>query len=273
MPRDHLRPGHCGSDRMVETAILGGGIAGLGAAHAALGEGTAATVFEAKARPGGWLDNIIVDGFVFDTAVHLSFASEPEVREVFDRTPFVTHAPPVSLCWDSGYWLKHPVQTNMAPLPLRDKTELIAGLARNRARKILNYRDWLIHQYGRPIAERWPIAYTEKYWTVPPERLGVDWIGQRLRRATLEEIIAGAISSETPNHYYVTEMRYPDKCGYRSFIEPLIKKPKILSNHEAVELCPSKRAVRFRNGSAATYSNLIFTIPLPRVIDIIPSLP
>lgn len=140
----------------VENAILGGGIAGLGAAHQAKRMGQAATIFEARASAGGLLDNFTVDGFRFDTAVHLSFASEPEVREVFDQAPFLTHNPE-ALCWDAGYWLKHPAQTNMFPLSSADKVELIAGLAESPSGEISNYEDWLVQQYGgeSPVAGRW----------------------------------------------------------------------------------------------------------------------
>lgn len=62
--------------RHVPIAILGDGIAGLGAALRACDFGQQAVVFAA----GGLLDNFVADGFRFNNAVHLSFASEPEVR-------------------------------------------------------------------------------------------------------------------------------------------------------------------------------------------------
>jgi protoporphyrinogen oxidase len=261
----------------MELVILGGGIAGLGAAHAARLAGTTATIFEARERAGGLLDSIVVDGFVFDTAAHLSFAREPEVRAVFDQTPSITHAPPVILNWDSlsgGHWLKHPAQNNMAPLPLGDKVALIAGLARNQPpSSIANYREWLIAQYGDAIAHRWPLRYTEKYWTVPAERLGTEWIGQRMRPADLGEVIAGAISQDTPDQYYIHEMRYPQKGGYRAFIEPLIRSSAIECRHRAVRIVPAKRTIAFANGRTVRYASLISTIPLPQLVGMVPDVP
>lgn len=260
----------------VKNMVLGAGIAGLGAARGAAKRGEHAVVFEARHRAGGLLDNFTVSSahgdFRFDTAVHLSFASEPEVREVFDRTAYLTHTPE-SWCWDAGVWMKHPVQNNMHPLPAEEKVELIAGLAAAPEGEIDTYRDWLVHQYGGPIAERWPLIYTEKYWTVPAERLGTAWVGQRMRRADIREVLQGAFNSQTPNQYYVKEMRYPEKGGYRAFIEPMIAEAEIHYDHEVVGIDPGSRTVRFGNGRSLAYDRLVSTLPLPRMIEMMPEVP
>lgn len=256
------------STERIANVILGGGVAGLGAAHQARRSGTPATIFEARSRAGGLLDNFMVDGFRFDSAVHLSFATEDAVRDVFDRTPFHTHNPE-SLCWDTGYWLKHPVQTNMRPLPAAEKVELIAGLAEATTGEIRNYEDWLVQQYGGPIAARWPLVYTEKYWTLPARALGTKWIGQRMRRADLREVLEGALSDDVPNRYYVKEMRYPEKGGYRAFIEPLIEQADIRYDKAAIAIDLAARVVTFADGSTVQYERLVSTLPLPRLIELV----
>jgi protoporphyrinogen oxidase len=256
----------------METVILGSGIAGLGASHAANLKGRPSEIFESRAVAGGLLDNIVIDGFYFDTAVHLSFASEPEVREIFDRAEFITHTP-LSLNWDNGNWLKHPAQTNMFPLAVSEKVELIAGLAESKSDEVNNYRDWLVQQYGTPIAERWPLIYTEKYWTVPAEALGTKWVGQRMRKADLREVLQGAFNAETPNQYYVKEMRYPQKGGYKSFIAPLIADATINYDHKVVQIDQISKQVEFENGNVVQYEKLISTIPLPAMVSMMRDVP
>ena len=256
----------------VANVILGAGVAGLGAAHQARLDGRPATIFEARARAGGLLDNFWVEGFRFDTAVHLSFATEAVVRDVFDRTPFHTHKPE-SLCWDAGHWLKHPVQTNMHPLPVDEKVALIAGLAEATDGEIANYEDWLVQQYGAPIAERWPLVYTKKYWTLPARELGTAWIGQRMRRADIREVLEGAFSDDVPNRYYVKEMRYPEKGGYRAFVEPLIDQADIRYGKAASVIDPAERVVTFADGSAVYYDGLVSTLPLPRLVEMVADAP
>lgn len=229
-------------------------------------------MYEAAPRAGGLLDNFTIDGFRFDNAIHLSFATEPEVREVFDRTPYVAH-PAVSWCWDDSAWLKHPVQNNMFPLSVDERVELIAGLVARPNLEIKNYRDWLIYQYGESIALRWPLPYTEKYWTVPAEELGTGWIGNRVRRADIREVLHGAFTSETPSYYYATEMRYPKKGGYRAFIEPMIDQVDIRCEHRATNIYLEKKQVRFANGEFISFDQLINTMPLPELIKIIDGVP
>lgn len=252
--------------------VLGAGISGISAAYHAQQLGMTAVVYEAASRAGGLLDNFTIDGFRFDNAIHLSFATEPEVREIFDRTPYFAH-PAVSWCWDDSVWLKHPVQNNMFPLSVDERIELIAGLVERPNQEITNYRDWLIYQYGEAIALRWPLPYTEKYWTVPAEDLGVGWIGNRVRRADIREVLHGAFTSETPNHYYATEMRYPKRGGYRAFIEPMIAQVDIHCDYRAAGIYLAKKQICFANGELVSFDQLINTIPLPVLISIIDEVP
>ena len=256
----------------IENVVLGAGVAGLAAAYAAREAGAQATVFEARSRHGGTLDHFEIDGFRFDHGVHLSFATEPEVRAVFDRTPYETHDA-VSLNFDDGLWLKHPAQNNMFPLPAEQKVSLIAGLAEHPAGEIVNYRDWLIHQYGEPIATRWPLVYTEKYWTVDASELGVDWIGKRMRRADLREVLTGAFTSETPNTYYISQMRYPKRGGYRAFVDPLADGADLRFGHRLVSIDLDARLLRFGNGERVEYANLVSTLPLPHLVELATSAP
>jgi protoporphyrinogen oxidase len=257
---------------MTDFLILGGGIAGLSAAWTARELGLSSLVLEAHDSPGGILDSFSVDGFRFDNAVHLSFATEPEVREIFDRTPYREHDA-VSLCWDDGIWLRHPVQNNLYPLAAADTVALIDGLVQQPSGEITNYRDWLVQQYGGPIAARWPLVYTEKYWTVPAEQLGTTWIGPRMRRADLKEVLLGAMAERAPNTYYVSQMRYPLRGGYRAFIEPLIEAATIRTNARVVSVDPNRRAVTLPDAETLSYRSLVSTLPLPNLVGMMPDVP
>lgn len=248
----------------VQVAILGAGIAGLGAALRARQAGFQDVVlFEARASAGGLLDNFTIDGFRFDRAVHLSFASEPEVRQIFDRTPYLT-LPADATCHEDGRWLKHPVQNNLYPLPAEEKVALIKSfLARSATLDGDDYEQWLRHQYGDGIADRYPIRYTRKYWATPARELSTTWIGNRMRRAELEEILYGSFTSETPNHYYTKEMRYPKRGGFKAFIQPLIDESNIRLDHRVMHIDTARRLLTFANGHQVSYDVLVSTLPLP----------
>jgi protoporphyrinogen oxidase len=257
---------------MTDLLILGGGIAGLSAAWTARDLGLSALVLEARDTAGGLLDSFSVEGFRFDNGVHLSFATEPEARAMFDRTPCREHEA-ISFCWDSGFWLRHPVQNNLYPLPVEERIALIGGLAQPREGEIRNYRDWLIRQYGDPIAARWPLVYTEKYWTVPAEQLGTDWIGHRMRRADLTEVLRGAMAERAPNTYYVSRMRYPLRGGYRAFIEPLIEAANIRTGARVVSIDTQRRVVTLAGEETISYRSVVSTLPLPSLIAMMRDVP
>ena len=258
---------------MIDTVILGAGIAGLGAALKASECGLNATIFEARRTTGGLLDNFSIQGFRFDNAVHLSFASEEKVRKIFDQTAYLTH-PADSYCFDHKLWLKHPVQNNLFPLPAEDKVSLIKSfLDRPATLTGTDYETWLRHQYGDRLAERYPICYTQKYWGTPAASLSTTWIGNRMRRAEVDEILFGALSAETPNTYYTKEMRYPKVGGYKAFIQPLIDVADIRLEHKAIEIDAKKKIVTFENGVQIRYRHLVSTLPIPVLAKLIRTAP
>ncbi|MDE1223745.1 NAD(P)-binding protein [Vibrio aestuarianus] len=256
------------SNHKVDIAILGAGVAGLGASLGAKKQQRDAVVFEASESAGGLLDNFSIQGFRFDNAVHLSFATEPEVRAIFDQTPYYTH-PSDSLNFETDRWLKHPVQNNLYPLDADDKVALIESfLARPESTDKENYEQWLIHQYGEGIAQRYPIRYTKKYWQCEAEELSTTWIGNRMRRAELGEILRGSYTSNTPNTYYTKEMRYPTKGGYKEFIKPLIDDANICYEYRAVAIDLKEKEITFSNGQIIKYEELVNTLPLPVFIEL-----
>lgn len=257
---------------MTDLLILGGGIAGLAAAWTARDLGLSALVLEARQSAGGILDSFSVEGFRFDNGVHLSFASEPEVRAIFDRTPYREHEA-VSFCWDGGIWLRHPVQNNLHPLPVEEKIALIDDLVRQPDAEIHNYRDWLVQQYGGSIAARWPLVYTEKYWTVPAEQLGTEWIGQRMRRADLTEVLRGAMAERAPSTYYISRMRYPERGGYRAFIDPLLEAATVRTSARVVSIDRGRREVTLAGEETISYRSLVSTLPLPSLVAMMRDVP
>ena len=252
--------------------ILGAGIAGLSAAFKLKEAGVPFELYEKNPKPGGLLDCFTVKGFRFDQAVHLSFASESEVREIFDKTPYYVHKPEAR-CFDAGVWLRHPVQNNLYPLQVEEKVDLISGFVNRPEIEINNYGDWLDFQYGYKISNRFPRKYTQKYWGVEPEALGVDWVGNRMHRASLEQVLEGAMTEQVPNYYYTKEMRYPKQGGYISFLNPLLNSVVPVCGVEFSGIDLDKKQIYFADGSMKTYTHLINTTPLPEFVSKIKSCP
>ena len=160
------------------------------------------------------------------------------------------------------------------PLDTNDKVELIQSFfERPDVPKHADYDSWLRYQYGDKIAERYPMRYTRKYWRLPASELSTTWIGERMRRSNSSEVLSGALSAHTPNHYYTKEFRYPKKGGYKGFIQTLIKASDIRFSKQAIEICPDDKIVTFSDGTQAEFKSLISTMPLPKLINRIKGAP
>ncbi len=65
-------------------------------------------------------------------------------------------------------------------------------------RPVNNYADWLLASFGRTFAESFPMQYTRKYHTTTAENMSTDWLGPRIYRPSLEEVLRGALSPSAP---------------------------------------------------------------------------
>lgn len=255
--------------------ILGGGIAGLGASFA-LGKDRA-TIFEARKSAGGLCDNFVVDGFRFDYAVHLSFTTSAEVRAIFDKTPFFVHKPE-ALNFYQNLWIKHPVQNNLFPLPVENKVRAISDFLNRPARSSDHiapgdYGEWLYSNYGNYITDEFYNRYTRKYWCEESSNMDTSWISNRMYCPKTEEVLYGAMSAETPNCYYASEMRYPVRGGYKAFIEPLVREADVRLNKEAVAVDLKKKTVGFADGSVEHFETLVSSLPMIELVSIIKDIP
>jgi len=255
-----------------DVVILGAGIAGISAAYHAKKIGMRVSLYEARGRPGGLLDNFTIDGFRFDNAIHLSFTKDDYVRTLFDQIPYYTHMPE-SYCKDGAFWLKHPVQNNLFPLPVDEKISLIESFVERPMTTPQNYKEWLNCQYGLKFSAKYPEQYTLKYWGLEPEKLSLNWIGNRVRKADSKEILMGAFEPRDDNHYYAAEMRYPKHGGYYSFIRNMANEVNVECDKEALSISLSNRTVTFKNGTRIQYNNLISSLPLPIICNIIEECP
>jgi protoporphyrinogen oxidase len=257
---------------LTRIAVLGTGMAGCGAIHRLEAEGVETTVYDKNRHPGGHTASFqFAGGFLFDDGPHISFTRVPRLQELFAENvggEFERLQARVNNHW-KGHWIKHPAQCNLYGLP----TELVVSILRDfveaqRAEpgEIHDYEQWLVATYGRSFAETFPMQYGEKYHTAPAREMTTDWLGPRLYRPELEEVLRGALSPTTPDVHYVDYFRYPTRGGFQAYLAPLWKHAEILLDHEVVGVDPVGRELRFAGGRAAGYDHLISSVPLPELV-------
>lgn len=257
---------------MDKIVILGAGIAGIAACYHAKTNGKDATCFEKNSTVGGLVGNFTVQGFRFDNAIHMSFTSNGYIKSLFEKTDYVSHKPN-AYCIENNKWFKHPIQNNLFPLETDEKVKLITSFVQRPDLEPRNYGEWLDHQYGYEIAKRYPRAYTDKYWGLSPEELSTTWIGNRMRRADIQELLLGAFEQRDDNHYYATEMRYPKSGGYFEFVRSIAEECDIKLGKRATFVDPKDNTVHFSDNSKEKYSQLISTLPLPELVKLLKNVP
>lgn len=261
---------------MSETIILGSGIAGISAGYHLEKKSEKVVIYEKDNDWGGLCGNFTIDGFRFDKFVHFTFTDDEYIKGIFEKSSPLYDHPSVSSNYYKGYWLKHPAQNNLAPLPTDEKVKIIDDFV-NRPQKeiseIKDYSEWLRVQYGNYFAENFPFRYTRKYWGMNPEDLETKWVGSRMHSPSLAQMLKGAFEQQEEIFYYTKFMRYPKKGGFRSILDDCRKGLDIKFNKEAVKINPKTKTVTFKDGTEENYKRLISSVPLPEIVDMIDGCP
>ena len=254
-------------------------MAGCGAAHRLHGEGVTPVLYDKNTYHGGHTASFRVDGgFLFDVGPHISYTKDPRIQNLFAESvdqQYETLQVSLNNYW-SGCWPQHPVQLHLHGLPEDVIIKVINDFVEERQapeRAITNYADWLLASFGRSFAELFPMRYTRKYHTTPAENLTTDWMGPRIYRPSLEEVLRGALSPTAPQVHYITHFRYPTYGGFVSYLQKFIPLGNLKLGYEVVNIDPRARNLTFSNGAVAGYDALVSSVPLPRLIRLIQGAP
>jgi len=254
-------------------------MAGFGAAHRLSAEGITPVMYDKNSYLGGHTASFRYEtGFLFDVGPHISFTKDSRIQQLFADSvdqQFETVQINLNNYW-RGYWPIHPVQLHLHGLPDDLIVKVINDFVEERSaaeRPIGNYADWLLASFGRTFAESFPMQYTRKYHTTPAENMSTDWLGPRIYRPNLEEVLRGAISASAPHKHYITHFRYPSKGGFVAYLRKFIPLGNLKLNHQLVSINPNTRQLTFDNGHVTQYDGLVSSVPLPDVIRMIQDAP
>jgi protoporphyrinogen oxidase len=253
-------------------------MAGFGAATHLHAEGIRPVVYDRNSYYGGHTASFRdKKGFLFDLGPHISFTKDPRIQDLFAK--YVDQKYEAVQVKLNNYWrglrLTHPVQLHLNGLPKDLIVEIISDFVKEHAveRKIANYEDWLIASYGKKFAELFPMQYTRKYHLTTAANMTTNWLGPRMYRPSLEEMLKGALAPWTPDVHYITNFRYPTNGGFVSYLKDLPGIADLRLGHELVAVDPRKRELRFANGAATRYDSLVSSVPLPELVPMIAGAP
>lgn len=263
---------------MANIVVLGSGMAGFGASHRLAAEGIKPVLYEKSDYYGGHTASFRDDnGFLFDLGPHISFTKDTRIQDLLaGHIDQKYEQVQINL---SNYWrgirITHPAQLHLNVLPKDLIVEIIADFVKEHSveRKIDNYEDWLVASYGRKFAELFPMTYTRKYHLTNASNMSTDWLGPRMYRPSLEELLRGALAPWKPETHYITNFRYPTHGGFLSYLNPLPKIADIKLKHEVTAIDPKAKTLRFANGHTMRYDGLVSSVALPDLVPMITGAP
>jgi len=260
-------------------AIIGAGMAGFGAARVLAAEGVRATIYDDRPSAGGHTSSrAFDDGFTFDDGPHISFTENERFRALLEESvagKFERVRAKVNNHW-RGHWIKHPAHANLHGLPTDLVVKCIAELVQlpqAPPADIANYEDWLRASYGPTFAGTFPEAYTRKYHTTEARNLTTDWLGPRLYRGNLEQVLRGALSPQTEDLHYIDKFRYPSHGGFVSYLARFLGDAEQRYRHRVTSVDMRGRLLGFANGETAKFEHLISSAPLPEFVPTIAGAP
>jgi protoporphyrinogen oxidase len=262
-----------------DLVILGAGLAGLSAAYH-LKHGY--TLFEKEQEPGGMARSIYREGYTFDYDGHLlHFRNEYTFRLVseFLNGNMAGHKRD-SWIYSKGVFTRYPFQANFYGLPKDVVKDCLVGLikaklsSRGKTDSNGNFANWLLKTFGEGIVKHFMVPYNRKFWTVELAELTCEWLDGFVPVPNLEDTVIGAISDNIKSYGYNSRFWYPIKGGMFELIKCFSERIRnIYLSKKAVTIDQYRREIIFEDATIKRFKNLVTTIPLPELSNILVNLP
>lgn len=252
--------------------VLGAGLAGLSASYH-LGHDRC-LILEKQEKAFGHIQSEKIENFTWDEGPHLSFTKYDYVKELFEKSvkgKFLEYEVKTANYY-KGHWIPHPAQTNLYAVPEGLRKKCLEDFRKQREKKSEsvseNYDQWLKYAYGETFAETFPSVYTEKYWTIAPEKLDTDWVGKRMYYPSVDDVENGAKGPLPEETHYIKKIRYPKNGGYQSYGEIFKQNANIQYGSEVTGISFKEKKITLNGSETVHYDKLINTLPLDYLISI-----
>ncbi|MCZ8131375.1 MAG: NAD(P)-binding protein [Steroidobacteraceae bacterium] len=134
-----------------------------------------------------------------------------------------------------------------------------------------NFEEFIYRVWGAGVAKHFAIPYNRKLWATPLHEIETSWLGGRVPLPDLEEMIDGALHPVAKPQGPNARFGYPLRGGFQALMDgflPLLEGGLRL-NARVVRVVPSRREVHLQDGSRHRYRQLVSTMPLPKLVEMI----
>ena len=263
---------------MKRIVIIGAGPTGLSAAlRLKKSNHRNFVVYERNSYVGGlcasFKDN---KGFTWDLGGHVIFSRYNYFHRLFAdalNNRFLEHKRDAWIR-SMGRWIPYPFQNNIRHLPKNVISECLDGHKRTgqKNRKIANFEDWILNNFGDGIAKYFMFPYNLKVWAHPLNLLSANWISDRVSRVKLEDIVTHLETDKDKTDWGPnTAFRYPLYGGTGEIFRNVAKylEENIELHSEVVMIDSKRKKIYLSDGREDTYDILINTSPIDRFVKLI----
>ena len=255
-----------------KVVIIGAGPTGLGAAWRLQERGHHHwSLLEGSDHAGGLASSTIdANGFTWDLGGHVLFSHYPYFDDVMNQAlgdAWVEHVREAWV-WMRNRWIPYPFQNNIWRLPHGELEACIAGLEaiQGKTSTPRTFRDWLLASFGAGICDSFLLPYNRKVWAYDPDKLNVEWMGERVATVDLNRIrenirLQRDDVSWGPNSTF----RFPLNGGTGAIWKSVAAKlpaDRLHFNRAVARVDSTRRRVEMQNGDRIDYDVLISTLPL-----------
>ncbi|MBN1155743.1 FAD-dependent oxidoreductase [candidate division KSB1 bacterium] len=263
--------------------VLGGGLSGLGAAYRLNQDGIKATIFEKEDQAGGICRTINKDDFLFDIGPHIIFSPPAQIKELvaslIDNSEVYCHNSMLYHSQIKGNYIRAPYQAHLYGLPAKEIIISLIdyGLSKFRdEKKASNYADFFRSVLGNRIFKNFFLPYDQKRLRYTPYLLDAEWVKHRVTRPNFFELVRGSLRDTGSSMDENAEFQYPSRGGIQSFINALANRlsfNQLQLNKEVVSIHPRIKKIKFSDGTSSHYSQILSSLPLPEVINMMEGIP
>ncbi|MFP4081636.1 MAG: FAD-dependent oxidoreductase [Candidatus Aminicenantes bacterium] len=273
--------------RPVSISILGGGPAGLALGFYAKKSGIPFVIYEASSRLGGISVTLKHGDFLYDSGAHRLHDKDEEVmldlKEILGEE--LKHIDMPSQIYDHGQFIDFPLSPlnlmrNLGLLTFfKAGLEVLTGKFRSRGPQ-RNFAEFAVNTYGKTVAEKFLMNYSEKLWGLPSDGLSVGIAAKRMKGLDLKTFLMEAfLGSKVKTRHLDGAFYYPDRgigeisqalaeyCGEEN-IAKNAKVTKIVHDHQKIQ------AIEINDREMRETDFVISTLPIDHVVRMMePPLP
>jgi protoporphyrinogen oxidase len=196
--------------------IIGGGPAGLSAAHECIKVGIKPLVLERADKVGGIARTETYKGYYFDIGGHRFFTKIEEINQLWHDMlgEDFLRVGRMSRIYYQGRFFDYPLGFANALMNLGLVESSLILLSYLKAQVWShpheeNFEQWVSNRFGQRLYQTFFQTYTEKVWGTPCNKIRADWAAQRIKGLSLIVAVSNALFGVQKAKTLITEFDYP----------------------------------------------------------------